>query len=319
MDTRRALLVDAFTSEPLAGNAAGVVPDAEGLSAEAMAAVANELGASETAFLLPSDEADRRIRYFTPEREVDLCGHATIASHAFLAGEGIVDDGEHSLETNVGVLDVEIDDGTVWMTQDVADVEPVDLAYERVASALGADPATLRDVGADLPMATASTGLGFLVVPVNFLEAISGLEPDFAAVAELTDELDVTGVYAFSFDALEGDSTLHGRMFAPGAGVDEDPVTGTASGAVGAYLRDVGAFDDGVPGGPDRASEDGREPRAGDLPEEMVFEQGHFVGRPGRVRVRARADPVAVGGRAVTALDGSLVVPEFDTDDIIEA
>ncbi|WP_178916287.1 PhzF family phenazine biosynthesis protein [Natronomonas gomsonensis] len=299
MDTRRALLVDAFTSEPLSGNAAGVVPDAEGLDAEQMQAVANELGASETAFLLPSDDADRKVRYFTPTQEVDLCGHATIASHGFLAEEGELDD-EATLETNVGVLDIDIEDGTVWMTQDTADVERVDLDYERVADALGADPATLEDIGADLPLATATTGLPFLVVPVNFLEGVSNLDPDMSAVAELTDELGVTGVYAFTFDALDADSTLHGRMFAPAAGVDEDPVTGTASGAVGAYLREVRAFD-------------------GELPEEMVFEQGHFIDRPGRVRVQARADPVSVGGRAVTALDGSVVVPEYEADDIIEA
>ena len=300
METRRALLVDAFTSEPLSGNAAGLVPDAGGLGAAAMQAIARELNASETAFLTESEAADRRIRYFTPAQEVDLCGHATVASHAWLAEAGEIDAGTHSLETNVGVIEVTVDDGMVWMTQDDAVVETVDVAYERVADALGADPATLRDVGADLPLATASTGLGFLVVPVNFLAALSSLEPDTGAIAALTEELDVTGVYAFSFDALDVDSTLHGRMFAPAAGVDEDPVTGTASGAVGAYLREVEAFD-------------------GELPEEMVLEQGHFVDRPGTVRVRARSDPVEVGGRAVTALDGSVVVPEFDDDEIIEA
>ena len=300
METRRALLVDAFTSEPLSGNAAGLVPDAGGLGAAAMQAIARELNASETAFLTESEAADRRIRYFTPAQEVDLCGHATVASHAWLAEAGEIDAGTHSLETNVGVIEVTVDDGMVWMTQDDTVVETVDVAYERVADALGADPATLRDVGTDLPLATASTGLGFLVVPVNFLAALSGLEPDTGAIAALTEELDVTGVYAFSFDALNVDSTLHGRMFAPAAGVDEDPVTGTASGAVGAYLREVEAFD-------------------GELPEEMVLEQGHFVDRPGTVRVRARSDPVEIGGRAVTALDGSVVVPEFDDDEIIEA
>jgi PhzF family phenazine biosynthesis protein len=300
MDTRRTLLVDAFTDEPLSGNPAGLVPDAEGLSEEAMQAVADELNASETAFLLPSDEADRRIRYFTPTQEVDLCGHATVAAHAWLAEDGRIDDGTHTLETNVGVLDIEIEDGTVWMTQDVADVNRVDLDYKRVAAALGVDPAALTDIGADMPLATASTGLGFLVVPVNFLEALSGMDPDMGAIADLTEEFDVTGVYAFTFDALDRDATLHGRMFAPAAGVDEDPVTGTASGAVGAYLREYRAFD-------------------GEFPDEMVFEQGHFLDRPGRVRVRVQSDPVAVGGRAVTALDGSLVVPEFEDDDIIEA
>jgi len=299
MDTRRALLVDAFTSRPLTGNAAGVVPDADGLSAAQMQAIANELGASETAFLLPSGSADRRVRYFTPETEVDLCGHATIASHGHLLAEGTVDTGEHTLETNVGVLDVEIEeDGRVWMTQDAPEIDEVDLSYERVAGALGVDPAALRDVGEDLPLAVASTGLPFLLVPVNFLEHVGGADPDMGAIEALTDEVDATGVYAFTFDTLEGESTLHARMFAPGAGVPEDPVTGTASGACGAYLRRYGAFDT--------------------LPETLVFEQGDYLDRSGRVFVRAR-ETVRVGGRATTALDGTIVVPADEDDEVIEA
>jgi PhzF family phenazine biosynthesis protein len=299
MDTRQVFLVDAFTDEQLTGNAAGVVPDADRLAAEQMQAIAAELGASETAFFHPSGEADRRIRYFTPETEVDLCGHATVASHALLAEREEIEAGTHSLETNVGVLEIEVEsDGTVWMTQDRPEVTRVDVAYERVADALGVDVAALEDVGADLPLARATTGLPFLVVPVNFLEHLSGMDPDMAAIEALSKELDTAGVYAFTFDALDMDSTLHGRKFAPKAGVPEDPVTGTASGATGAYLREVEAFD-------------------GEFPEEMVFEQGHFVDRPGHVRVRVAAE-VRVGGRAVTALDGSLVVPESEDDDIIE-
>jgi PhzF family phenazine biosynthesis protein len=178
-------------------------------------------------------------------------------------------------------------------------VSTVDLDHDRIAAAIGADPATLADIGADLPTAIASTGLNYLIVPVNFLEALSGLEPDFDAIAELSAELDVTGIYAFTFDTLEHDSTLHGRMFAPAVGVDEDPVTGTASGAVAAYLRNVGAFE-------------------GELPTEMRFEQGHFLDRPGRVRVRADTDPIAIGGRAVPALEGTISVPDRGGDDIIE-
>ncbi len=299
IDTTRALLVDAFTTDPLSGNPAGLVPDADGLTAEAMAAIARELNASETAFLSPSGTADRRIRYFTPAGEIELCGHATVAAGAWLADSGRLEDGTHTFETNVGPVEVDIDDGTVWMEGEVSAVSRIDLSYDRVAAALGADPATLSDIGADLPLATASTGLGYLVVPVNFLEALSGLVPDRDAIEALTAELDVTGVYAFTFDTLDADTTLHGRMFAPGVGVDEDPVTGTASGAVGAYLRSVEAFD-------------------GELPAEMVFEQGHFVDRPGRVRVRAVSDPVSVGGRAVTALDGTVSVPDLGGDEIIE-
>ncbi|MGZ0748247.1 PhzF family phenazine biosynthesis protein [Haloparvum sp. AD34] len=301
MQTRRALLVDAFTTEPLAGNAAGVVPDASGLSADQCQAIANELGASETAFLSESDEADRRIRYFTPSQEVDLCGHATIATHAHLYADGVVDAGTHSIETNVGVLDIDVEaDGTVWMTQEPPEVEPLDVDYGRLGDALGIDPAALTDIGADLPVAYATTGLPFLVVPVNFLEHLSNADPDMAAIEALSEEHDVTGIYAFTFDAIEGDSTLHGRMWAPAAGVPEDPVTGTASGACGAYLDAVAAFD-------------------GEFPEQMRFEQGHFVDRPGYVEVRIDGDDVQVGGEAVTALDGEVVVPEREEDDLIEA
>ncbi|UPV73003.1 PhzF family phenazine biosynthesis protein [Halorussus limi] len=302
METRRALQVDAFADEPFAGNAAGVVPDAADLTESQMQAIANELAVSETAFFRESDEADRRVRYFTPTTEVDLCGHATIASHAHLLEDGVIAPGTHSLETNVGVLEIEVtEDGTVWMTQDAPEVREVDLDYERIGDALGIDHAALEDVGADLPLAVASTGLPFLVVPVNFLEHVSAMDPDFGEIDAISEEVDATGVYAFSFDALGADSTLHGRMFAPAAGVPEDPVTGTASGATGAYLREVEAFDgEGVP-------------------DEMVFEQGHFVDRPGRVRVRV-GEEVRVGGQAATALDGELRVPELDDgDDIIEA
>jgi trans-2,3-dihydro-3-hydroxyanthranilate isomerase len=304
MTERRALLVDAFTHDSCAGNAAGVVPEADGLTDDQMQAIAAELGASETAFLRPSDDADRRIRYFTPTTEVDLCGHATIASHAHLFADGAVDAGEHTLETNVGVLDVDVaEDGTVWMTQNAPEIREVDVSYERVAEVTGTERAALRGASDDLPLAVADTGLPFLVVPITYLSDLGDADPDFGAVEALADDVGAAGVYMFSFDALDRDSTLHGRAWVPGAGVDEDPVTGTASGAAGAYLHHFGAFDD-------------------DTPEEMVFEQGHFVDRPGRVRVRVGSGDggaPTVGGTAVETLDGDLSVPDPETDDILEA
>ncbi|TKX68742.1 PhzF family phenazine biosynthesis protein [Halorubrum sp. SP9] len=302
MEHRRALLVDAFAGEPLAGNAAGVVPDAEGLSDDQMAAVAAELGASETAFLTAGDgAADDRLRYFSPTTEVDLCGHATIATYGARFAEGAIDSGERTLRTNVGDLTVAVDDdGTVWMRQQAPSVEVVDVDLGRTGDALGIDPAAMRDVGADLPVAVASTGLPFLVVPVNFLERLGQADPDDEAVERLSEEFDVAGVYAFTFDALDGESTLHGRAFVPSLGVSEDPVTGTASGAVGGYLRHVDAFD-------------------GDDPDELRFEQGHFVDRPGHVRVRVEADGVRVGGLATVALDGEVRIPDDEDDAIIEA
>lgn len=307
MDTRRALLVDAFTTEPLTGNPAGIVPESEGLTDEQMQAVAKEFAQSETAFLRPSENADRSVRYFTPTTEVDLCGHATVASHAFLFEDGAMQAGTYTLETNVGVLDIEAEeDGTVWMTQGEPEVRVVeDLEYQVVAEALDIDPAALADVGADLPLGVASTGLSYLMVPVNFLEHVGEVSPTPEAIETLTEAVGAFGVYVFTFDTLEKASTLHARMFAPGAGVSEDPVTGTAAGACAAYLRQTHAF--GTNGNDD----------GGAIPDRMIVEQGDFVDRPGRIRVRVE-DAIWVGGRAVTALDGRLAIPDSTSDDIVE-
>ncbi|MBX0293394.1 PhzF family phenazine biosynthesis protein [Haloarcula nitratireducens] len=300
METRQVLLVDAFAAEPMTGNPAGVVPEAEGLTDDQLRAIANELGASETAFVLPSEEADRRLRYFTPEREVDLCGHATIAAHAALFERGALDAEQCTFETACGVLDAEVkSDGTVWMEQGDADIREVDLPLEDVADALGADVATLRDVGADLPLAVGDTGFPWLLVPINYFEHLSGLDPNMAAIEACCEAADAMGLYAFTFDTISGESTLHGRAFAPLAGIAEDPVTGTAAGACGAYVRRYGALDDTI--------------------EQVVVGQGHFLDRPGTVRVDTDGTETWVGGRAVTTLDGSLTIPAADEDDgIIE-
>ncbi|MEF8825591.1 MAG: PhzF family phenazine biosynthesis protein [Halapricum sp.] len=295
MDTRKAFLVDAFTDEPTSGNPAGVLPDGDGLDADQMGAIANELGASETAFVRESDVADRQLRYFTPETEVDLCGHATIASHALLYERDTIDAGQHTVETNAGILDISIaEDGLVWMTQNDPTVTELDIDVDRVADALGVDTESITAVG--LPIARTTTGLPFLAVPIEYFSDLAAMDPDMRAIAALSEEQDVTGVYAFTFDTLEGDSTLHGRMFAPDAGVEEDPVTGTASGAVGAYLDRLGALEETAA---------------------MTFEQGHFLDRPGTVSVSIGAE-VKVGGRAVTTLEGTVVVPESDDEEIIE-
>ena len=302
----RTLLVDAFTDEPLSGNPAGVVPDADGLTETQMQAVAREMNASETAFVRPSEEALHRVRYFTPTQEVDLCGHATVAAFWLLAHEDTIPSGAHEVATNVGTVTVEVDADTddaptVWLTGREPTVDLVDLDYARVGEALGVDPAALEDVGADLAPAVASTGLPWLCLPVNFLEHLGGATPHPDLVEALADEHDAAGVSAFTFDTLDADSTLHARAFAPGIGVDEDPVTGTAAGACAAYLRHVGAYDD------DAAYDD------------LRFEQGHFVDRPGLVRARLSSDGVAVGGTAAVALDGTLSVPAADDDDILVA
>ncbi|MFB6080181.1 MAG: PhzF family phenazine biosynthesis protein [Haloferacaceae archaeon] len=318
-------VVDAFAAEPLAGTPVGVVTDAAGLGEEAMRALAREIGAGGTAFVRSTDDAgddggaDRRMRYVSPaaageygherpgERDGSPPPRAALAVHARLLADGRIDPGSHAVETDAGVVDVAVlADGAVrtGIGDGAPRVDPVDLDYDRVGDALGVDPAALRDVGADLPAAAAATPAAdgpYLVVPVNFLERLGEADPAGDALAALADDHDAAGVCAVTFDALSADATLHARWFVPepSGGTTEVGATGATAGAAGAYLHAGDAFDD--------------------PPDEVRIEGGHFLDRPGVVRVRVTGEGVEVGGRAVAALDGRATLPADDEDDIVVA
>ena len=268
--------VDAFTDRPFGGNPAGVVLDARGLSAGQMQLVARELKHSETAFVLPSKSADYKIRFFTPAREVDLCGHATIATAWVLASEGQLKRGRARQETNVGILDLEIDRERVTMEQLPPKVEAVELNRTDLAALLGVEA-----VDQELPLQKASTGNWSLLVPMPGQKEINFCQPRFTDLAALNLELGVLGTHLFTIEKGGG---LYARHLAPAVGINEDPVTGTANGALGGYL-----VLNGIAKGP-----------------EFRVRQGDALGRPGELTVYATAKEVRVGGRAVILSRGSI-------------
>ncbi|NOY44639.1 MAG: PhzF family phenazine biosynthesis isomerase [Deltaproteobacteria bacterium] len=291
MQTRPIYLVDAFTRVALRGNPAGVMPHARGLDEDQMLAIAREVNASETAFVLPSREADFRIRFFTPAQEVPSCGHALVAALTVLEDLGEIrvpgEFGRVRVETGVGVLPADLvrtaEGIRVDLTQDAPAFRPCTVAEDRVLEALGADEDDLRT---DLPLELAYTGLWHLLVPLTTTEALDGLLPDYRALAALSEELGVLTVHVF----VEGEGGYHCRDFSPAAGIDEDPVTGTASGALGAYLVRHRAATPGTP---------------------LRMVQGEACARPGEVRVVIQGTPgrperVVVGGHAVVSLRGHL-------------
>lgn len=261
--------VDAFTARPFGGNSAGVVLDAKGLSDAQMQLVAGELRHSETAFILPSGKADWRIRFFSPAREVDLCGHATIASAWVLASEGRIKRGRALQETNVGVLGLDVARDRVMMELAPPRVEAVELRRDDLARAL-----RVPAIHAGRPLQKAYAGIWVLLVPMPDEKSINLCQPDLPELAALNLELGVVGTHLFS---IEEDGTLYARFFAPAVGIAEDPVTGTANGALGAYL----VLNDLAKGPEFRAR------------------QGDAMGRPGEVEIHATAKSVRVGGRAV--------------------
>lgn len=293
-------IVDAFTDRPLAGNPAGVVLNAEGLEEATMQAIARELNLSETVFITASDRADVRLRFFTPSGlELALAGHPTIAAMRALVEAGRFRlDGRRTRvtqELQVGVLPVHLEadaEGRLirtWMTQ-----QPP--AFLRVydptpyAGALGIPIAGLE---ADYPAQTVSTGTPQLLLPVRSLHVLERLEPDLRALAALQEGSDYLGLHVFTPEGgYAPEAKAHARHFAPAAGIAEDPVTGSAAGALGAYLVRHGLAE----------------------PPRFLLEQGHIIGRPGTIYVEVETDgdeitAVRVGGSAVTVMTATMRLP----------
>ena len=218
--------VDAFTDTAFAGNPAAVCllssqrPDAW------MQDVAAEMNLSETAFLRPLSDATYRLRWFTPTDEVDLCGHATLASaHVLWTDEGGASDSPVQFETASGTLTATWNDG--WITLDFP-TDPL--------SPTDAPPASLLDgLGDAHPSYVGYTGRDYLV-RLDTAEAVRSLSPQMARLATL----DGRGVIVTAPSDTDA-ADFVSRFFAPGVGVPEDPVTGSAHCALGPYwAREMG-------------------------------------------------------------------------------
>jgi len=286
--------VNAFTEQPFAGNPAGVVPEGEGLSDAQMQSIASELNdVSETVFILPADrgDADLRLRFFTSTTEVDLCGHATIAALFTLAWSGRITgtNETHNIRaaTPVGMLELDLEFAggqPAWATMEqLAPSLALAPGAARAAEVLGLAPGQLA---ADLEIGCCSTGIWVCYVPVADLAALAAvsIQPDLIQ-GLWPDNDELCGVYAFAFRDRQ---TTQGRFFSPPQyGIFEDPVTGTASGGLGAYLMDRGRIDPGA---------------------ELIAHQGVEMGRAGRVRVRRNKNGrMAISGQAAPVFRGCLL------------
>ncbi|WP_456474075.1 PhzF family phenazine biosynthesis protein [Candidatus Pyrohabitans sp.] len=278
--------VSAFSRRPYAGNPAGVVLNAESLGHEALLTIARDANLTETCFLSSSKKADFKARYFTPTQEVPLCGHATIAGMHVLAERGTikVEDGATlTLETNAGVLDVEVerqgDDFLIWLTQAEPEFSSAGITRSEAAALLGLEEKHLGS----LPVEVASTGLPALLVHLPHKEELLKLKPDFEGIARVCARARAAGIYAFYLSGNKAEA----RFFAPLCGIDEDPVTGTAAGALLAYLLRHRAL----------------------RSRKLVISQGAALGREGKIYAEAREEEVRVGGYASTFLRGEILVP----------
>jgi len=291
-------IIDAFTTRRYAGNPCGVITRADGLTEAQMQAIAREINASETAFVFPSQRASFRVRYFTPAKEIPLAGHPTIATMHALVEEGRIDlsgGGKRVVqELNIGILPVDIGldaerNVRVVMTQAKPEFQRR-LDRNAFAEALGIKPSDIVD---NVPIQVVSTGTPQAMVPVRSLDVLKRLRPDFQHLSDLEQVGHYYSVHVFALEAFDPAHRTHARHFAASAGIPEDPVTGSATGGMAAYLWKYGLV---------------RE-RA------YTVEQGHIMGRPGIVEVEVDTDPtgeepvaVRIAGTAVTVLRGTITV-----------
>ncbi|WP_127539479.1 PhzF family phenazine biosynthesis isomerase [Paenibacillus illinoisensis] len=261
-------LYDAFSAVPGKGNPAGVVFHADDLSEMVMQQIAHKVGFNETVFVLNSRTADVRLRYFTPGHEINLCGHATMASLYGLKTRGLLGDQEPiTIETNVGILPIRFEqDGdtiNMEMKQDQPQFVPFRGDIGKLASSINL---TSDDLDLSMPIVYGSTGTWTLLIPIRKLDSFSIMEPDTAEFPEILLENPKASLHPFSFETRDSEAMMHARHFSsPYSGTTEDPVTGTASGVMGAYyLTYVNREADQV---------------------KFVVEQGHEIGRDGKVEV----------------------------------
>ena len=284
--------VSAFPRGNFGGNEAGVVLDAQGLSDAQMFEIARRVNFSETAFVLPSDTADYRLRYFSPTVEVPLCGHATIATFNLMRNLDMLIKDHYTIETKEGILDVHIREGNVTMQMKKPTYDdPLDKA--EVAAELGIDPAILND----LPIQVVSTGIREIFMGVDSRLALENLTIPTEKIVALCKRVRAEGLYIYTFESVES-GYAHGRNFIPMVGIIEESATGTASGALACYLNKH------------------HDPKT----TSYVFEQGYTMYKPSRIAVQRRNEGdritgVYVGGtmRLIDKIVGFMPSEQADT------
>lgn len=228
---------DAFTKTAGKGNPAGVILKADEYSTQEMQEIAKQIGFSECAFLLPSDKADFSLRYFTPGAEVNLCGHATIASvyALFQETEKEAPVIHKKVETKAGIIDISYQpvDKEVVMSQADAQFLPFEGNKKELVNSIGLHES---DLDPALPIVYGSTGLWTVIVPIKKLEAFSRMKPDHSLFSSILEKVPNASIHPICVETLKEETALHGRHFSPAStGRIEDPITGTACGVMGAY------------------------------------------------------------------------------------
>lgn len=269
--------VDAFSDRAFGGNGCAVVHGGAGLDNETCMRLVRETSLVECTFTGPSDVADIRVRYFLASREIPFAGHPTLATVAAIRDRGLISGDRVVLETGAGLVPVQLDGDRIEMIQ-VAPVFGACPDPELVARAVGLGPGDI--VG---PPQMVSTGLPFCVTVLRDHASLRAARLDTGVLAELsalagTGSADMAEPFLVTLKgATEAGDTFSRLLLAPPS-PPEDPFTGSATGAMAAYLWHHGLIDKNG----------------------FTAEQGHWMGRPGQAYVRRIGPPDAISGVGVS-------------------
>ena len=289
--------VDVFSARRLLGNPLAVIFDGADLSADAMQSIAREMNLSETTFVLPAEKGGTaRVRLFTPFAELPFAGHPTIGTAWVLLDEGLVPEpaDELTLEEGIGPVSVRVErspQGTVlWMTHPPVHFGEILKERGQLAAALGLPES---DLAPDVPIQVAWTGLPFVYVALKDAQAVDAASSSEERLTRVLEPFGLPPVFLFT--RVDG-RRLYSRMFGPHGTtrIVEDPATGAASGALGAFAVRYGLVS-----------------RAATV--EIVSEQGTKMGRQSMVHIRLRypggqefPDLIEVGGSVVPVMSGTI-------------
>lgn len=274
-------IIDAFTDRPFGGNPAGVVLlDSDTFpKEELMLQIAAELRYSETAFIKRHSAQEFTIRYFTPKAEVELCGHATIASFFLLHQKGLAS-GRCLCHTLAGDLTIQVGEKVMMQMAKPCIVSTLS-ETEEIYQALGE-----KGYCPTMPVQIVYAGLPDIMVPLPDVTTLQALQLDMEAIKEITKRYEAVSFHVFAFD--NDGYTAHVRDFAPLYDIPEESATGTANASLTYYLQQCGCL--------------GAEA-------ECAFIQGEVMGRPSVVATRIQADgDIFVGGTATVVAEGILMV-----------
>lgn len=278
-------ILKAFAKDGHGGNPAGIVINEKELSNEEKQKIAKAVGLSETVFVNQLKEDLFDVSFYTPNKEVDLCGHGTIAAFQLLLDEGVINQGHYLQKTKAGHLSVIVTKSNEILMEQ-SQPKFLDIIDERneIADSLGM---SVQDLIEELPVQIVTTGLRDLIVGVKNNGILNDLSPFSEKIYKISEKYDVTGYHVFSLEQNENEQA-NCRNFAPYYAIDEESATGTASGALASYLYHYKQLDESVL-------------------DQIIFYQGEKMGVHSAIRVKLEVDQekiekVYVGGNAV--LDG---------------